>query len=66
MNHFVCISFGVSPTSYSGIDERQVGTGHGHMVLVKICRDLSCFIIKEIEKDNKGLIIAAPIMKEIK
>ena len=65
MNHFVCTSFGVSETSYSGLNEKQAGTGQGNGVSVNICRDLLCLVIKEIETDNKGVIIIALITKEI-
>ena len=65
MNHFICTSFSVSETSYSRLNKKQVGTGQGNGVSVNICRDSSCLVIKEIEIDNKGVIITAPITKEI-
>ena len=64
IKYFICTSFRISSMSYGGNNEVQSGTGQGNIVLVNTYRDSLCLIIKEIEKEKKGVIIVAPIIRE--
>ena len=63
MQHFVYTSFGISSESYRGHDKILAGTGQRNIVLVNMCQDSSYLIIKDIEKEKKGIIIRAPITR---
>ena len=64
MQHFICTSFRISSESYGRNNKIQAGIGQGNVVLVNICQDSSYLIIKDIEKEKKGVMIRTPITRQ--
>ena len=60
---YICTSYGISKIYYGGIEEKQGGTGQGHILLANISRDRSCIVIKEVQNNNEGTTITSPITK---
>ena len=58
-------AFGASKEFYGGRGETLTGAGQGNVVSVNICRHSSCIILRDIEKENLGVLITSPLTKEI-
>ena len=55
MEYYVRTSFGVSTEFYRGSRLTLARTGHGNMVSVNICRDSSCIMLKDVDKEKWGV-----------
>ena len=53
--HYLCTNFGISQNYYGGELDNLAGTGQGNTISGNHCRDVSCIIIREIEKQNLGM-----------
>ena len=62
IEYHLCTSYGASSNYHGGCNNKQVGTGQGHVVSVNIYRDSTCIIFKDIEKEDLGIIIKALIL----
>ena len=57
MKNYVCTAFGVSEECYGGRNFLLGGKGQGNVVSGNMCRYSSCLILKDIEKENLGVMI---------
>ena len=48
----ICIGFRISEEVHEEINKKLAGIGQGNKFLEDMCRDISCLLIKEIEKKN--------------
>jgi len=53
--HHICTAFGISESYYGGIDHEMAGTGQGNKFSGDVCRDTSCLIIRQLEKQQFGV-----------
>ena len=54
---YICLSYGISSNWYREFNENIARTGQGNKFSGKLCRDMSCLIIKIIEKKNLEIMI---------
>ena len=54
MEHYVSTTFNVSEAFCRGSRSMLAGTGQVNVVSVNVCRDSSCIMLKDIEKENLG------------
>ena len=59
LKHFACTGFGMSSDYYGGEFNQLAGTGQGNRFSGDLCRDTSCLIIKEIERQKFGMIVVS-------
>ena len=64
-NHFLSTSFGISSIQYRGHLDLLRGSGQGNVLSSNICHDQSCFIFRDMEHDEMGVIIVTPITQQI-
>ena len=64
LKHYVCTGFGISSSYYGGEENNLAGTGQGNRFSGDLCRDTSCLIIKEIEKQQLGMNINSNVTNE--
>ena len=57
--HFIGTTNGISKDSYGGMNELLGETGQGNVFSGNVCRDVSCFIFKEIEKKRLGMMLTS-------
>ena len=53
--HYISTRFGISTRYYRGEENLLVGTSQGDKFSSNKCRDISCLIIRKIEKKNLGI-----------
>ena len=58
-------AFGVSKECYGGRGEALAGTGQANVVSVKTCIDFSWITLRDIEKENLGVLITSPLREKI-
>jgi len=63
--HYVCTGFGISERAYKGEKQQIAGTGQRNKILGDMCRDISCLIIRELEKRMLGVKFESVISNEI-
>ena len=56
---FIRMTCGVSKDIYGGMNWLLGGTGQGNIFSGNVCRDVSCFIFKEIENKRLGIILTS-------
>jgi len=54
--HHVQTGYGISERYYGGKEDELAGTGQGNKFSGDMCRDISCLIIKQLEKEQLGII----------
>ena len=59
--YYILIGFGISDSYYGGKNNKLAGTGQGNRFSGDVCRDLSCLIIKDIEKKDLGMIVVLKV-----
>ena len=57
--HFIGTTYGVGKESYGEMNELLGGTGQGNVFSGNVCKDVSCFIFKEIEKKRLGIMLTS-------
>jgi len=60
IKHHICTAFGISANYYGGSANPYTGTGQGNITSGNICRDKSCFVIKDVDKKGYGANIKSP------
>ena len=63
--HCIEISYRISDQSYGGDNTFLGGTWQGNMLSGCVCRDVSCFMLKELEKKDWGCWWSWNMMKEV-
>ena len=53
----MCTVYGVSKSYYGGEQDQTAWTGQGYIISSNIYCDSSCFLIKDIEEKELGIII---------
>ena len=61
--HYLYTGFGISSSYYGGENERLTGTGQDNKFSGDLCRDISCLIIREIERKRLGMFIESNVTK---
>ena len=61
MEHYVSTSFGISKDFCGGSTSMLAASGQGNVVLVNICRNLSCIMLKGIEKEKLGVRVKSSL-----
>ena len=61
LNHHVCTGFGISKQYYGDSKQKMGGTGQGNCFSGNNSRDISCFVIRQLEIEKLGAMIKAPI-----
>ena len=64
MKHYICTRFGISSVLYSNKRQQIEGTGQENRFSGDTSRDISCFVIKEVEVKELGAIVELPISEE--
>ena len=64
MKHHICIGFGISLVSYGNERQQIGGTGQGNRFSGDTSRDILCFVMKEVENNELGVIVELPILEE--